>query len=243
MDDFGFSLHVRLLPFLDGDNTYRRIKLGQFYSSSDNRRVTRHDQSVFYCASNPDSSPAESHDYTNYVGSAGGGDVRVQNGMFVNLALNGIVTGGSISDGRSNTVAMSEAITYPQAFPGVELKGKGAVLETATRFILPASHEDFVQACIARQGIPTNHSLGVDWMAGSIAYTRFIHILPPNSQNCRNQMLVDVGLYAPSSFHAGGVNALFADNSIRFVEQSISRKIWEKYGTRAAGNEPSLAIP
>ena len=40
---------------------------------------------------------------------------------------------------------------------------------------------------------------------------------------------------AARSFHPGGVNALFADGSVRFVKDTISPTVWHALGTRAGG--------
>jgi prepilin-type processing-associated H-X9-DG protein len=38
-----------------------------------------------------------------------------------------------------------------------------------------------------------------------------------------------------SSFHAGGVNALFADGSVRFVKNTVNPVTWTSLGTIAGG--------
>ena len=38
-----------------------------------------------------------------------------------------------------------------------------------------------------------------------------------------------------TSMHPGGVNALFADGSVKFIKDSISRPTWWALGTRARG--------
>jgi prepilin-type processing-associated H-X9-DG protein len=40
---------------------------------------------------------------------------------------------------------------------------------------------------------------------------------------------------AASSYHNGGVNALFADGSVHFVKDSISGVTWRNLGTIAGG--------
>ena len=40
---------------------------------------------------------------------------------------------------------------------------------------------------------------------------------------------------AASSNHAGGVNATFADGSVRFIKNSIAPTVWRNLGTIAGG--------
>src|SRR5262249_21691935 len=42
---------------------------------------------------------------------------------------------------------------------------------------------------------------------------------------------------AASSYHAGGVNAVLADGSVRFFRESLDQQVWRAMGTRS-GNEP-----
>jgi prepilin-type N-terminal cleavage/methylation domain-containing protein/prepilin-type processing-associated H-X9-DG protein len=38
-----------------------------------------------------------------------------------------------------------------------------------------------------------------------------------------------------SSHHAGGVNILFCDGTVRFIKDAVSRDVWRALGTRAGG--------
>jgi prepilin-type processing-associated H-X9-DG protein len=39
----------------------------------------------------------------------------------------------------------------------------------------------------------------------------------------------------PSSFHPGGVNVLFCDASVRYVNEAIDLNTWRALGTRSGG--------
>ena len=45
----------------------------------------------------------------------------------------------------------------------------------------------------------------------------------------------DGGLDDFSSYHAGGVNLLFADGSVAAIKSSINRTAWRALGTKAGG--------
>jgi prepilin-type processing-associated H-X9-DG protein len=47
------------------------------------------------------------------------------------------------------------------------------------------------------------------------------------------------GSFAARSAHAGGVNALFCDGSVRFVPSAISNGVWKAFATRAGGEVES----
>jgi prepilin-type N-terminal cleavage/methylation domain-containing protein/prepilin-type processing-associated H-X9-DG protein len=87
---------------------------------------------------------------------------------------------------------------------------------------------------------------GYRWAMGVTGYTMFNTIQTPNDRDfpfsaCRLDGLAtdypDSGFaYGASSMHPGGVNVLFADGSVRFVKDSITRKIWWSLGTKANGD-------
>jgi hypothetical protein len=44
-----------------------------------------------------------------------------------------------------------------------------------------------------------------------------------------------VGIVTARSAHPGGVNSLIADGAVRYVKESIGRKVWRALGTRNGG--------
>jgi type II secretory pathway pseudopilin PulG len=229
-DNSAFSLHVRLLPYFEGEAIYHSLDFGKFYRMPPNDRVLRHNQPTYKCPSSPDQAPTHVRDYTNYVGSAGGGMPRVQNGVIINLGRSGLINSSDILDGKSSTAAMAEAVAYPGSAPGSIITGVGAVFKT---FVQHPDLDSLTSACLGGSVYPTHRSLGKDWMSGSIAITRIIHVLPPNSPSCTNGQRIDLGIYSPSSRHPGGVNLLLADSAVRFVSQNIERSVWVALGSRA----------
>jgi prepilin-type processing-associated H-X9-DG protein len=43
---------------------------------------------------------------------------------------------------------------------------------------------------------------------------------------------------AARSYHAGGVNVVFGDGSVRFITDNINFATWQALGTRAGGETP-----
>jgi prepilin-type N-terminal cleavage/methylation domain-containing protein/prepilin-type processing-associated H-X9-DG protein len=99
------------------------------------------------------------------------------------------------------------------------------------------------------------------WVEGGVAYT---HYLTPNSPQddlgdgasvgdvCLSMKprLVNVRavaggypavMYAARSYHPGGVNAAYADGSVRFVNESISSAVWTSLGSMNGGEASTYA--
>jgi prepilin-type processing-associated H-X9-DG protein len=107
----------------------------------------------------------------------------------------------------------------------------------------------------AKAGGPIGHTR---WANGGVYYSGFTTAMPPNqtvSTISRATGTADAGKNVPmdwdwidendggptfmslsaSSYHPGGVNALFADGSVRFVKNSVSPVTWTSLGTIAGG--------
>jgi prepilin-type N-terminal cleavage/methylation domain-containing protein/prepilin-type processing-associated H-X9-DG protein len=64
----------------------------------------------------------------------------------------------------------------------------------------------------------------------------YLHIMPPNMWSCTtNNNNQNGGVWTASSRHAGGVNVLFGDGTVRFVKNSVNSVSWWGVGTRAGG--------
>jgi prepilin-type processing-associated H-X9-DG protein len=129
------------------------------------------------------------------------------------------VNAATITDGLSNTIAFSEmvyAVNNPQ-------RAKGGFSKNSFE-----SHIHAPDVLLSRRDgngnlIGTYESQfkgGQVWMDGASYFAVFNTILPPNSPsggpNIFNQTLVSA-----SSNHANGVNCLFADGSVHFINESI----------------------
>jgi prepilin-type N-terminal cleavage/methylation domain-containing protein/prepilin-type processing-associated H-X9-DG protein len=88
---------------------------------------------------------------------------------------------------------------------------------------------------------------GWRWGLGASGYSMFNVLQTPNDHQypiggCRANFAVGSNSWPDASFtigaasnHPGGVNALFADGSVRFVKDSINRMTWWALGTKANG--------
>jgi len=142
---------------------------------------------------------------------------------------------GQITDGLSNTAAMSECLLGegPERFSGpMPAEGPARV------YAYPFSGIDESSCASATRWNETNRK-GFLWAAGEIRTTAYNHHYPPNppQHDCiaSDANSTGAGWHAARSNHAGGVNLLLADGSGRFVSESIDIGIWWNISTRAGG--------
>ncbi|MGC8642466.1 MAG: DUF1559 domain-containing protein, partial [Isosphaeraceae bacterium] len=183
-------------------------------------------------------------------------------GMFAIWMSYGIA---DCTDGTSNTLAYSEAMVgngqYNTYYKGNGLMNAGGsmnyYLYDASTFLMigssPASNPVLqqLQLC-SSQYTPTTVNLGnitprrgYRWQEGIPGFSMFNVLQVPSDPqypinycrtSCTRGCNMDSGFSAPaSSWHPGGVNALFADGHVQFVKSSIMRQTWWALGTRGNG--------
>jgi prepilin-type processing-associated H-X9-DG protein len=156
--------------------------------------------------------------------------------IFKNFAL--------ITDGLSNTVAISEGAIAPRnhdtpATPGQqgtipEIKGGMGGNFTTTDLITSGMGPSIIMARRSTSD-PTMHSgqlgrvhRGWGVIQGLFLVSGFQTICPPNSSSVAGRTWSDVtsGVVSATSFHPGGVNVTMGDGSVRFVSDTIQRSAW-----------------
>ncbi len=237
VDPNGYSVHFRLLPYLERSDLYDRFDISKAYDDRPNSAIREDRVSTFKCPSNPGSAPDSAPDYTSYIASAGGGNPASQNGIFLTAQRYGVIAVRDITDGTTHTAAMTETVAHSITPPGSVLNGRGVVFKTSTQYTIPDQLEGLIRDCTTGAPAPTHRSLGREWISGSLAVTRFVHVLPPNSRSCQNGSLISHGIYSASSNHSGGVNMLFGDGAVHFVSDTVSRAVWTALGTRNGSDD------
>ena len=156
----------------------------------------------------------------------------------------------AITDGTSNTIAVSEStVGNPSQTVGAKNVGLTKVSGVPAAAILLDASTDYnstllgLRACDAawKAGSGIDARRGAQWALGGMCFTLFNTVAVPNS-------IDDTWTYCGSintasftndseadSFHPGGVNALMADGSVRFLKNSINIRTWWALGTRAGG--------
>ncbi|MEX2174197.1 MAG: DUF1559 domain-containing protein [Pirellulaceae bacterium] len=133
-------------------------------------------------------------------------------------------TFADIKDGSSNTLAFSENTTYSSAGHG-KIHGHYVIVSRGAFRASPI-------ICMQAKGqngmlvgtLPDSHHRdGESWASGYPMICGFTTILPPNAPSCAEiKGEWAEGIYAPDSYHPGGVNAAMCDASVRFVPETIN---------------------
>ncbi|AMV36273.1 DUF1559 domain-containing protein [Planctomyces sp. SH-PL62] len=239
-----FSGFARLLAYMEQTQVFNTINFDLLPNAPDNTTTQATAVAVFSCPSDPQVQIPAGEAPVNYrfsegsgilftygpsdAGSGANATMPPPDGVFFSVSR---TTLAEIRDGSSNTSAMSE-----------RLKGdfSNAISTPATDLFLPrtfpATPDAAVADCLATdvrtlgtQGVSTQ---GSPWLAGSTSCV-VGHGDTPNGRSC----MFPPGriLNVASSTHAGGVNVLLCDGSVRFIKNAISRDVWRALGTRAGG--------
>jgi prepilin-type N-terminal cleavage/methylation domain-containing protein len=139
-----------------------------------------------------------------------------------------------ISDGSSNTIAMSER-TWGNDLSPTTATNQDVRTVTAMAVSSVGTNPG---SCYARavgnhfMGVQVKGKFGALWSDGQAERVGFNTVLPPNAPSCVNDGNVNAdsngGVLNASSMHPSGVNAVFADASVHFINQNINT------GNRAA---------
>ncbi|MFG0267828.1 MAG: DUF1559 domain-containing protein [Rhodopirellula sp. JB055] len=149
-----------------------------------------------------------------------------------------------ITDGLSNTVAMSETILGPGGDGG----------DTYTTAVRPPHPESYWSALmpwmsptLSESACSAATSFGVTrgsgWASTSHLSGFFNAYLPPNSTtpDCMVHYTFSPGWIAARSRHTGGVNALLCDGSVRTMTESVDLDVWRAISTRGGGEVVGLS--
>jgi hypothetical protein len=143
---------------------------------------------------------------------------------------------GDISDGLSNTIAMSERIRGDSAVPRtMTIRQAGAWFTTPNQCLqnFNFSTQQWNNPSIAAAWA------GVRWSDGGMGFAGLTTSAKPNAVSCaHNDHDAQNGLYPPSSLHSGIVNAVMGDGSVRTIKESINVGNQDANGTGVTGQSP-----
>lgn len=150
-----------------------------------------------------------------------------------------------ISDGLSQTVAMSERLVKPRStdlsVAELEAEPRRFLWWSRTRYNQSGEEPLAARDCAQNRTTPFPKAYGLNML--NYRYGGFYdHVLGPNQTGCYNgpeDFGVDltICLIPASSNHVGGVTSLLADGSVRFTSNQIDLHIWHALGTRNGSEE------
>jgi hypothetical protein len=206
---------------------------------------------AFLCPS--DSPPQNILPWNNYAGCTGGNkgwwlNQTSQDGMFNQEVTTRV---GSVNDGMSNTVFMSEIISAPNGgAPGTQQQlarvrygsslGATGGAQSVASGITVANVNTWGTAALAITNI-AGGEVGRRWYHGELSRTVFNSLYTPNSKfpnvsfACDGCAFDQMGLHGSRSHHTGGVHALMGDGVVKFVSENVDWAIWNAAGSRNDG--------
>jgi prepilin-type N-terminal cleavage/methylation domain-containing protein/prepilin-type processing-associated H-X9-DG protein len=242
-----FSVHARILPYLEQGNLYNQINYDIGWSLQ--TTVCETQVAAFICPSEvrPDRSLSGliRHSPTTY-GVNGGTWLmwdpnadKMGDGVFL---VNKCVKPAQISDGLGNTIALSEIKAYQP------------VLRDGGQPNDPNVPPPLLPTEIAAYGGNFDPEFGnTQWVNGLYIHTGISTVFPPNTivPYVVNGKMYDISFtssrlglsisnrtyvaFTSRSYHPGGVNTLYMDGSARFTKSTVSQQVWRSLGTRAGG--------
>ncbi len=241
-----WSVHARLLPYVDEANLYLQIDLSEPYTAGSAVATTR--MGMYLCPSEPndrarlDSSGNRIHYPINYGFNAGGWFTWSNSSRLTGSGVfhpNRGMRLADITDGTSNTLACSEVKTFTPYLRD----GDGA---SAT---VPAPG-----GISSLGGSFKTNSGHTEWIDGRVHQTGFTAVFAPNTvvshsngsdvydvdfTNCREEKGCAGETFAAvtsRSHHTGLVHSLLCDGATRTISDTIDLTVWRALGTRD-GNE------
>ena len=254
-----FSAHTMMLPYLEQTPLYNSANFAWtvWYGMGApiNATIWNTKVAAFLCPTDGNAGKDHLNSYHGSFGTTTNAWTNRTNGVFApGQAAYNI---GDITDGSSNTIAFVEALTGDFTRNDNMKRNMVAFNAVPANFIQfdirsqpPQLLKTVAQDCVNRINAQPNLDLrggsnrGQKWQTGSPGLTMTSIILTPNStqfpfSGCRmdcDRCGVDFGhLFGISSNHPGGVNALMADGSVKFIKSSNNEQTWWALGTKDGG--------
>ena len=244
-----WSVHSRLLPFIEQENLQRLIDFTKAYDVQPN--VTQQKIPMFICPSEPKAiarpDGALTHFPLNYGANMGswmifdpsttqgvGGD-----GAFIvgrNVRINEFI------DGTSQTIAFSEVKAYtpylrdggnPSAPATAMPTTPSQVVNYGGTFKADSGHTEWVDARIHQSGFTASFTPNTKF-----SYTNGGSEYDIDFNSMREGLTstsITYSTVTSRSYHSGVVNVVFMDGSVKSIPNNIDPVVWRALGTRAGG--------
>lgn len=248
-----YSIHARMLPYLDLGSAYATINFEAENYPIEHTGVTwPPDQAtllaihrtayttqigLFLCPSDGGEYRDAGNNYRGCTGVGPHGNISIMhpdggNGLFPEV---GVVGPAHVRDGLANTAAFSERLRGSGRAQAVDPARDAYLWAAAAR-----THDQLLRVCRAsaqpdRSGFAYS---GKWWFWMGRERVQYNHAQPPNGPipDCLEANSITAGgMITARSLHRGGVNLLSADGAVHFVNDGISPPIWWALGTRSGG--------
>ncbi len=151
-----------------------------------------------------------------------------------------------VTDGESNTAAMSEKLVAP----GPEWSRRHSFWYSGYHDVMgypsggrnSIAPDEMMEVCQLTPDDPLSwhECVGHSWSQRWYAYVLYNHVAPPNSNipDCtpwgaspnttldQSRTSPTEGMFTARSWHPGGVNVLFLDGHVRFISDSVDLAVW-----------------
>ncbi|MEZ6129400.1 MAG: DUF1559 domain-containing protein [Planctomycetaceae bacterium] len=134
-----------------------------------------------------------------------------------------------ITDGTSNTIAMSEHIRFNRNINSVGVREvsvrMGIAASVPSIATNPSSCLDTADGDYYKSGTSVKGKIGRAMWDGQVERVGFTTVLGPNKPSCgsngNGNADSQFAITTPSSFHTGGVQVLMADGAVKFISDNI----------------------
>jgi prepilin-type N-terminal cleavage/methylation domain-containing protein len=257
-----WSIHGRLLPYLEGANAYKKVNLTVAWDNALNASTGVPIMKIptYMCPSeandtlrtNAGAAYTRSHTYGFNMGSWLIWDPATGQGSDGIFWMNSSTNPASIRDGLSMTLAAAEVKAFTAYFRNTGDPGPASPTSTAA---LTA----FASGAQFKLGPATNDNTGhTEWCDGRVHHEGFTTTFVPNTfvsylhtdgrtydidYNSRQEgSSTTARTYAAvtsRSYHTGSVHALLLDGGVRSISNNLNLTVWRALGTRQrAAGEP-----
>jgi prepilin-type N-terminal cleavage/methylation domain-containing protein len=249
--------YLRLLPFIEQGNVYSAVDINSAYGSIDNAVAVGRKMAFFLCPSDTNDQQKSHPEYGEITGDSYGfcmgdwfvfqspdGGLRNRSAFGPNMCR----LFRDVTDGTSNTVFMSEVKAYT---PYIRDCGSLSMISDPNNVPPTTADPMTVAPEYSSAGCQFKTDGHSEWAEMAVHHTGFTTAWTPNRVTPGGPGMaypdVDISsqrerLGGPTfaaitsrSYHAGGVQSLLGDGSVRFISSSVDGPIWRAVGTIGGG--------